>query len=162
MNIFVHIPPHTNCRKCGDCCGPVMASVEEIKAIFKYMESFTPEQDDMIRAHKKDREICVFLNRETRLCMIYPVRPLICRYFGVVRGMNCKHGNSQQIDGLPILFEEYLSKQIAYFRDIDWERGNVIVQPALPPGITVDTGQVSGGVAINFRPSNSPRKDTLL
>ncbi|HEY3378253.1 MAG TPA: YkgJ family cysteine cluster protein [Armatimonadota bacterium] len=37
-------------------------------------------------------EACLFLNTETRLCLIYPARPLICRLFGRVKHLPCPAG----------------------------------------------------------------------
>lgn len=31
-------------------------------------------------------------------CAIYSVRPMVCRLFGVAKGMTCSHGNSAEID----------------------------------------------------------------
>ena len=35
---------------------------------------------------------CRFLDEDTRLCKIYPVRPLICRLFGLVEWLPCLTG----------------------------------------------------------------------
>lgn len=36
-------------------------------------------------------------------CLIYEVRPVICRLFGVTEGMQCVFGNTCEIDGHPYI-----------------------------------------------------------
>ena len=42
---------------------------------------------------------CPFRDEKNKKCMIYDVRPIICKLFGVTKGMKCKNGNSCNIDG---------------------------------------------------------------
>jgi len=83
-----------NCTQCGDCCtgapGYVWVSPEEIKELAKVTgESST---DDFERKYvmkvgnrKSLKELpqanfdCVFLDPETRGCMVYEARPQQCR-----------------------------------------------------------------------------------
>lgn len=89
-----NIPQHTNCINCGDCCGVIPANDKEVEAIRKYIK------DHEIRPRKKSIT-CPFRNEEEKKCDIYPVRPIICRLFGVadMGKMGCPHGNSAAIDG---------------------------------------------------------------
>ena len=36
-------------------------------------------------------------------CLIYPVRPTVCRLMGVAKGMDCPNGNTCEIDGYKFL-----------------------------------------------------------
>ena len=101
MNACLYIPPHVKCRNCGDCCGPVAATVDEIARI-----------EDFVQSHKRAREVvnaphepldCIFHDDENRSCAIYQARPMVCRLFGVTKGMKCPNGNSAEIDGRPFL-----------------------------------------------------------
>jgi Fe-S-cluster containining protein len=68
------------CLNCGDCCGPVPVTANELKEIKKYIKKH-PE----ILALKnqiKDRLSCIFRDNFENQCSIYEVRPLICRQYG--------------------------------------------------------------------------------
>lgn len=93
-----NIPEHKNCKNCGECCGPVPISWKEEKNIEKYLR----RNPNIILKLKKQFRLpldCQFRDTEAKNCAIYQVRPLICKLFGVVKGMECKYGNSDCIDG---------------------------------------------------------------
>jgi Fe-S-cluster containining protein len=50
---------------------------------------------------RADKWTCLFRGQDH--CDVYPVRPLLCRLFGVTRGMKCIHGNSAEKDGQKFL-----------------------------------------------------------
>lgn len=91
------LPKH-NCKNCGGCCGPVPINADEKKHIQMYVDSHNVKVN---RLH--DKLTCKF--RVDGKCSIYPVRPMLCRLMGVVKGMDCKYGNTCEIDG-----SKYLSK----------------------------------------------------
>ena len=94
-NILLNIPKHTTCENCGECCGPVPLSKDEIKKIQNYLDVNEYPRSVIERFHPPLE--CIFRDNEARKCSIYPVRPLICRLFGVAQGMNCPKGNSAHI-----------------------------------------------------------------
>ena len=89
-----NIPAHTNCTNCGQCCGVIPASDEEVQKIRKYVKVHG------IKA-RAPGVTCPFRNEEEKKCDIYPVRPIICRLFGVIdTGLGgCPNGNSASING---------------------------------------------------------------
>lgn len=92
---MLNIPKHTNCTNCGQCCGIVPASQAEINTIRNYIAV-----NGISPIKRADKTICPFRDNENKKCLIYPVRPLICRLFGVAKGdMQCINGNSDNIDG---------------------------------------------------------------
>lgn len=95
------IPKHFRCTNCGRCCGPVVISSKEKKAIDKYIS----KNNIKFKMHK-DPLICGF--RQDSKCAIYEVRPILCRLFGVTKGMECKNGNSHNIDGFKLLNKYYV------------------------------------------------------
>lgn len=102
MNNIFNIPNHKNCTNCGKCCGFVPASVSEVNAIRDYIAVNGIEP--IARA---DKSICPFRDEENKKCLIYPVRPIVCRLFGVAKGvMQCTNGNSAEIDGMKFLPKE--------------------------------------------------------
>ena len=117
MNSLLNIPPHTRCRNCGECCGPVPATPEEIKAIRDYLKEF-PEIARLV-TQNTSRINCPFHDSNKKRCMIYPVRPLLCRLMGVVKGMKCTHGNSGELDGRTFLDFIKLS-EVEYLTFQDW------------------------------------------
>ena len=96
MNLnMLNIPEHKNCTNCGKCCGIIPATNKEVETIRKYIA----END--IKPIKGDMATCPFRDEVKKKCLIYPVRPLICRLFGVTNEgvMRCPNGNSAEIDG---------------------------------------------------------------
>ena len=73
-----------NCSNCGSCCSNFLpVSSKEIKVIRRYVEKhnireqkrFFPTADPFIDA------TCPFRSDEKKKCLIYEVRPAICRDF---------------------------------------------------------------------------------
>lgn len=80
------LPTMQGCHNCGECCGPAHATPEEAAVIGEYITANGigwQEQPDVQR--------CGFLRGRDNQCAIYPVRPLICRMFGVVEEMPCSY-----------------------------------------------------------------------
>ena len=101
MNAPLYIPSHTKCKNCGACCGLVPASSAEYQEIKKYLE----KHPEIKPTNSNAPYDCLFRDEKNHRCSIYPVRPIMCRLFGVAAGefMRCKHGNSAEIDGRKFL-----------------------------------------------------------
>ena len=71
------------CVKCGECCSNLLPlSLAEIERLRAYIAE---HQISMQQGHEPD---CPFLNAEKR-CMVYEVRPLICRIYKCnIRGIS--------------------------------------------------------------------------
>ena len=80
--------PHLACRGlCQSFCGPVMMSdAEEDRMRRAGFEP--PNAEAMIRTGCL---ACPLLRHDGR-CAAYAVRPMVCRLWGVARGMECPHG----------------------------------------------------------------------
>lgn len=75
---------HGVCSNCGSCCGNILpVSKNEIKKIRKYISkhNITEQVHTMPPAVQLYDLVCPFRNEAERKCMIYPVRPSICREF---------------------------------------------------------------------------------
>lgn len=107
MNILIDMPRHKECQNCGECCGPVPASKNEIKVIKGYLEN-NPHIFDEIG--KVESLTCIFRSEKEKKCYIYPVRPIVCRLMGVAKGLVCKNGNSANIDGCKFLDKSFVDK----------------------------------------------------
>lgn len=77
--------PSLDCKKCGECCGTITFSGIERLIIEEYvakkglsLESFTVTRN------------CPALD-ENNNCVIYQVRPMICRLYGVSEGLLCPY-----------------------------------------------------------------------
>jgi Fe-S-cluster containining protein len=103
-SILFNIPSHSGCRNCGKCCGIVPASLDEIERIKIYISDKPEISRSIISRLKADETTCPF--RCDGRCVVHEVRPIICRLFGVTRGMYCEYGNSHEIDGSKFLFQE--------------------------------------------------------
>lgn len=67
---------------CHDCCGPVLASSEEMARL--------PVKTDAEHAAAMARWDCVHLGAQG--CTVYDERPLVCRLFGTTPRLACPHG----------------------------------------------------------------------
>lgn len=100
MNLL-NIPRHTRCNNCGQCCGIIPATLYEINAIRDYIAV-----NGILPIERSDKTICPFRDEKEKKCLIYPVRPIACRLFGVAaRNMKCPNGNSAAIDGTKFLID---------------------------------------------------------
>lgn len=114
MNAIFDIPKHTRCQNCGKCCGVILVSEREVKAIQEYLK-----KNPKIRAQRGPDFTCPFRDEENRRCVIYPVRPTICRLMGVCDGLECPEGNSAHIDGLKF-FDPGTDGDIRLLNALDW------------------------------------------
>lgn len=91
-------------KKCGECCGVVPIQEEVIlrnidKIQVKPTQTFTIEEekqyDGSIQRNVKypmtEDLLCIFLNRETKQCMIYDDRPDVCKDYGVKEELPCPY-----------------------------------------------------------------------
>lgn len=74
------------CSSCGECCTAILpVSEEEIKQIKRYVQKnhIKPKSNaNALMVNKLIDLTCPFLDRsKEHKCMIYEVRPLICRKF---------------------------------------------------------------------------------
>lgn len=85
---------------CHDTCGLIPLSKRERDAIAEHtgrrvktvpgmMAEIHPKLV-MMKPGNEETMTCAYLKKER--CTIYEVRPLICRMYGVVNGMQCPHG----------------------------------------------------------------------
>jgi putative zinc- or iron-chelating protein len=80
--IYARVPGIACKGLCFDACGPIGMTLIEARAIEAHTGKPIPP------AHGID---CPFLTASAR-CSIYPVRPLVCRLWGVVERLPCPHG----------------------------------------------------------------------
>ncbi len=74
-----------NCLRCGACCGPHYVSPAEEEVIDKYLSEHKIEK----RAFKSIFDKCPYFQQHS--CLIYPVRPLVCKLMGMTDLMPCPH-----------------------------------------------------------------------
>ena len=88
-------PNHMQCAKgCSSCCLLETVAPLEAYIIVSYL------QQHPIIAKRKSSEHCVFLEQDT--CLIYPVRPIICR----THGLPIQYPAPQGYDVCPLNFPE--------------------------------------------------------
>lgn len=75
-------PAMPACTNCGECCGPVTATLPEVLRIRKqYAKVEWVEHEDALT--------CGFY--QAGKCAVYEARPAACRMYGVVREMPCPY-----------------------------------------------------------------------
>jgi Fe-S-cluster containining protein len=95
--------PAINCKRlCQDCCGPISMTDFEVARIAGRVPSFPSTGRKMpvrlasgqvviAQGFVTDCEKCPLL-AEDGSCSVYPIRPLICRLWGLVQSMRCPFG----------------------------------------------------------------------
>lgn len=72
------------CTQCGSCCSNMLpVTIGELKAIKAYVKRHRIKQNEK-RGGEDDVDLkCPFLDesKEKEKCMIYPVRPMICKKY---------------------------------------------------------------------------------
>ncbi len=75
------------CTQCADkCAGPIAMWREEAEAIADFAAA---NGVDLAGPPDDEWQPCAFLDAASRQCLIYPVRPLVCRLFGIVPWLPC-------------------------------------------------------------------------
>ncbi|MGQ9558448.1 MAG: YkgJ family cysteine cluster protein [Desulfurispora sp.] len=87
--------PPTLCRQCARCCTvPPPAYVIEYLYMFNYLrQNLTHLLPDLVERAVKYfylelldiNVVCPFVDPQSKLCLVYPVRPLTCRAYGLTR-----------------------------------------------------------------------------
>lgn len=80
--------PVGDCNGCANCCmEAVSAFYSEFLNIYKYLNSMNLLEEVYVNVESHymneliKKDYCPFLN-DSKQCIIYPVRPLVCRLFG--------------------------------------------------------------------------------
>jgi uncharacterized protein len=84
------IPEFACIPGCHDCCGPVLASTDELARL--------PQKTGDQRSAAMERWDCAHLGPQG--CTVYDERPLVCRLFGATPRLPCPHGRrpAQMLD----------------------------------------------------------------
>ncbi len=75
-----------NCKNCGECCGPAPFTGEELRNIKRFLK-----MKDMKLPEVENELTCRF--RKDDSCLIYPVRPIVCKLFGEYENLYCDKNN---------------------------------------------------------------------
>ena len=73
-----------SCDGCGNCCGRMLITdAEDNRRIERYANRhhITPTTNNL-GGHSGHEQMCGWLDKKTRRCLIYPARPQICRCWG--------------------------------------------------------------------------------
>jgi len=82
--------PEFECRHCHKCCGPIVWFKPEEILIRDFMKDNNLEYIVWSTRQFEDNSmLCPYIKNDR--CVIYPVRPIVCRLQGTVLDMLCKH-----------------------------------------------------------------------
>jgi Fe-S-cluster containining protein len=85
-DIYEQIPGVTCPEGCGECCGPVFPSLAEIRNIKNWCALHHIEYREFLNIETNGD--CPYLTPVKR-CIIYPVRPFLCRILGGSTALSC-------------------------------------------------------------------------
>ena len=87
--------PSFDCKHCNECCGPVLWFEPEEILIKEYMQKNNLKKIVWTKEEfEKNDNICPYIKNNR--CIIYPVRPIVCRLQGVVVDLKCKKVKNQK------------------------------------------------------------------
>ena len=97
--IYSGIPGIHCADDCGECCGLMSMSELEERRVKRFLKEnhievqFYNDPLDVtyVKALRGENR-CYFLD-ERRRCLVYPVRPIICRLYGVAENMKCPYAS---------------------------------------------------------------------
>lgn len=92
-SVYGQIPKSTCILGCGECCGILFPGLAEIRNIKDWCEERSVEYKDFNMTVGLD---CPYLTADKE-CVIYPVRPFLCRILGVSIDLPCPMGNCTAI-----------------------------------------------------------------
>ena len=106
----------------AECCGIVpipkeLAKKHEEKAQVKAVEIMPFSNNDIVPM--TEDAFCIFLNRNTRKCIIYDERPEVCRRYGLAEDLQCAYVDIRGKTRTP-------AKQRRTLRQINREVGKTI------------------------------------
>lgn len=114
-----NLPAHKNCTNCGDCCGMIPASVAEVRQILGFLAKHSEAKAVASKVGSQPLH-CPFRDDKNKRCAIYPVRPIVCRMFGVCANMSCKNGNTAELDGSKFLGPDHSIDRVIVLNFFDW------------------------------------------
>jgi len=91
-DVYSQIPKSSCPDNCGKCCGPIMPSLAEIREIKGWCRIKHIEYREFLNTN--DLGNCPYLTAEKK-CLIYPVRPFLCRLLGVSIDIPCPIGKCE-------------------------------------------------------------------
>ena len=127
------VDPCDGCHECAmRCTSGVPITKREFEAIVDYLRSLDFEEVRRVLDQEKvtqwfediTRECCIFLDMKSKMCLVYPARPLICRLFGKVEWLPCPVEREVRVlkDGLSII-KEYAKEPRQTFAEWQMESG---------------------------------------
>ena len=92
-NIYHQIPRSICEARCGECCGIIFPSLAEVRNIKGWCEEHSVEYKDFNMTVGLD---CPYLSKDKE-CIIYAVRPFLCRIMGVSTDLPCPLGKCNSV-----------------------------------------------------------------
>jgi Fe-S-cluster containining protein len=113
--IYAKIPDNFPCQHCNSCCGPIIWFKPEEMMIRDYLEHHNMDYVVWsIDEFKKNNMRCPYLKNSR--CLIYAVRPLVCRLQGNIQDLPCKKLKTRQflsqkiVDEIKIEFDQLITQ----------------------------------------------------
>jgi len=101
--------PNFNCQNCHQCCGPIIWFKPEEILIREYLKKYKIKHVVWTKKEfEKNNRRCPYLINDK--CIIYPVRPIVCRLQGNIPELKCK-SSSNNIKSLSINELENIKKE---------------------------------------------------
>ena len=88
--------PNFDCKHCHECCGPIVWFKSEEFLIKEYLQKNKLERITWTKKEFENNNMkCPYL-KDNR-CVIYPVRPIVCRLQGNISELPCKFNKNKYL-----------------------------------------------------------------
>jgi Fe-S-cluster containining protein len=114
--IYKKIPNNFPCRHCHKCCGQIIWFKPENIFINDYLKKYNLSKILWSTFEFEQYNMsCPFLKND--ICIIYPVRPIVCRLQGNIKELPCEYNKNRFIS--KSLVEDIKKKFFKLIEDID-------------------------------------------
>jgi len=115
--------PNADCAGCHQCGSRCAGEIEMTRTEYEHIREFLGgcEPFPIVRKTGQMMAPCPFKDPAAPGCVIYPVRPLSCRLFGIVEWLPCPIGRASVLvpDGAKIM-RQYSQFELHAYRQ--WQR----------------------------------------
>ena len=118
--------PETGCANCGRCCNSISIYSIEYHRIIRYLMQkhdpgtirkfiFNAMRFDLRQAKIKDekRIRCSFRDEDLQTCLVHPIRPFACRFFGLLKEDGTREcENVFELNSSPVVVPERMIESL--------------------------------------------------
>lgn len=79
------------CQHCGGCCFNVPVMDWQLEEIKEAIRGLDPAYVQRVRSQKRAPGFCPLMDVDKKSCIVYKVRPGVCRQYGYFKTLECRN-----------------------------------------------------------------------